>query len=99
MIYRTEFREFIPYVIIITIQLKQIYNYYHIIMTFNYFCIMKPDIKILQKSINIDHDRMINCLILIFMENGVIQGSSVVPLPGWFNFCSEEYRCYPLCLN
>jgi hypothetical protein len=59
-------------------------------MTFNYFCIMKQDIKILQRSINIDHDRMINCLILIFMENGVIQGSSVISFAGWFNFVQKN---------
>ncbi|MFO7853463.1 MAG: hypothetical protein R6X28_13545 [Bacteroidales bacterium] len=60
---------------------------------------MKTNLRILQKSINVDHERMMNCLILVFMENGFIIGTSIVQLPGWFNFWSKDYRYYPPCLN
>ncbi len=60
---------------------------------------MKTDIRILQKSINVDHARMMNCLILVFMENDTIKGTSIVQLPDWFNFWLKEYRYYPPCLN
>ncbi|MBN1183367.1 MAG: hypothetical protein JXB49_13830 [Bacteroidales bacterium] len=60
---------------------------------------MKTDLKILQKSINVDQERMMNCLILVFVENGIIKGTSIVQLPEWFNFWSQEYRYYPPCLN
>lgn len=60
---------------------------------------MKADLKILQKSIDVDQEKMMNCLILVFMENDLIMGTSIVQLPGWFNFWSNDYRYYPPCLN
>ena len=60
---------------------------------------MKKGIRILQKSICIDQERMINCLILVFTENGKVTGTTIVQLPEWFKFWSEKYQYYQLCLN
>lgn len=60
---------------------------------------MEKDLKILQKNITIDHESMKNCLILIFMFNGKVKGTSIIQLPEWFKFWSEEYRYYPFCHN
>lgn len=60
---------------------------------------MKTDLIILQKNINVDHERMMNCLFLVFMENGSIIGTGIVQLPRWFVFWSKEYQYYPPCYN
>ncbi len=60
---------------------------------------MKKKVKILQNSICVDQEKMTNCLILIFTENGVVKETVSVQLPEWFNFWSEEYHYYQPCLN
>ncbi len=59
---------------------------------------MKTDLKILQKSINVDQERMMNCLILVFVENGIIKGTSIVQLLSGLT-SGHKYRYYPPCLN
>ena len=60
---------------------------------------MKKGKRILQKSICIDQERMINCLIHVFTENGKVTGSSIVQLQEWFKFWSEGYQYNQLCIN
>lgn len=55
--------------------------------------------KILQNSICIDQERMTNCLVLIFIENGIVKDTVSVQLPEWFNYWSEEYHYYQPCSN
>lgn len=60
---------------------------------------MKNEIKIYQKHVCVDHEKMDNHLILIFTQNKRILFTCVVQYPDWFKYYDDQYEYYPICLN
>ena len=55
--------------------------------------------KIYQKQISIDHQKMSNHMILIFAEENIVKCTISIPFPEWQKYYDENYKYYPLCCN